>query len=180
MVAAQRRRAEDALRASEMQSHAKLARLAKGVNDEPLPSNGWYWSVSHSRDWSAGIVSHSPVGIDVERIAERGLELQAAVASPSERALFTSFSDRELLRVWTAKEAVLKKAGVGLAELSAARVVEVPSDVCIVISHRRRPHLVHQSERYGYVAALSADAADEGDGVEVIWTWEARDGERGG
>jgi phosphopantetheinyl transferase len=174
-VQRQRQRALAALRCSERESGAELARLEKGAGDEPLPSNGWHWSISHTRAFSAGIVSRAPVGIDIESVVQRRLEVVTTVASPAERELFGAFGPREFIRVWTAKEAVLKKAGVGLAELSAARVISVPSETCLVVSHRGREHFAHQWERDGHVAAISSD--DPGD-LEVHWTWEVRDDQR--
>jgi len=175
-VARQRRRALEALRCSERESGAELGAIEKNADDAPLASNGWHWSIAHTSSFSAGVVSRAPIGIDIESIARRRLEVVAAVASPAERGLFADFGAREFVRVWTAKEAVLKKAGVGLAELSAARVVSVPSERCMVLAHRGRRHLAHQWEHDGHVAAISSD--DEGE-LEVHWTWEVRDAERG-
>jgi 4'-phosphopantetheinyl transferase len=177
-VAEQRRRALEALRCSERETGAELSdALEKDPNDAPLPSNGWHWSISHTRAFSAGIVSRAPVGIDIESVVQRRLEVVTTVASRAERELFRDFGPREFIRVWTAKEAVLKKAGVGLAELSAARVLSVPNDNCLVLSHRGREHLAHQWEYRGHVAAISTD--ESGD-LEVHWTWEAHDGEHDG
>ena len=176
-VEMQRRRALAALRCSEKESGAQLARIEKNAEDAPVASNGWHWSISHTRDYSAGVVSRTPIGIDIEPIRVKRLEVVTSVASDDERSMFDEFGPRELVRVWTAKEAVLKKAGVGLLELSSARVVSVPNDTCLVISHRGRRHLAHQWERSGHVAAISSD--DEGD-LEVHWTWEVRDGEPSG
>jgi 4'-phosphopantetheinyl transferase len=175
-VERQRRRAIEALHCSERESGAELAVLEKDADDAPLASNGWHWSISHTSDFSAGIVSRARVGIDIESVSRRRLELVTAVASPTERELFPEFGAREFVRVWTAKEAVLKKAGIGLAELSAARVLSVPNDQCLIVAHRGRRHLAHQWEHDGHVAAISTD--DAGD-LEVHWTWEVRDAERG-
>lgn len=176
-VEMQRRRALAALHCSEEESGARLARVEKNDDDAPVASNGWHWSISHTRAFSAGVVSRTPIGIDIEPIRVKRLEVVTAVASDDERSMFGEFGPRELVRVWTAKEAVLKKAGIGLLELSSARVVSVPNDTCLVIEHRGRRHLAHQWERSGHVAAISCD--DDG-ALEVHWTWEVRDGERNG
>jgi 4'-phosphopantetheinyl transferase len=175
-VERQRQRALAALRCSERESGAELAALEKNADDAPIVSNGWHWSISHTSAFSAGVVSRAPIGIDIESVVQRRLEVVTAVASRAERELFPDFGAREFVRVWTAKEAVLKKAGVGLTELSSARVLSVPNDQCMILAHRGRRHLAHQWEYLGHVAAISSD--DAGD-LEVHWTWEVRDAERG-
>ena len=72
---------------------------------------------------------------------------------------------------------ILVNSPSGPSVKGIARVVSVPNDTCLVISHRGRRHLAHQWERSGHVAAISSD--DEGD-LEVHWTWEVRDGEPSG
>ena len=58
---------------------------------------------------AATTVHRAPIGIDVEAIAERRMDVVRLVLSPREEALFDGFSWLAFTRAWTAKEAVLKE-----------------------------------------------------------------------
>lgn len=165
----QSRHARLALNHSALVSGAELGELAKNADDAPLPSNGWYWSISHTRTYAAGVVAKQPVGIDIERIEARGDDIAALVATESEIALLGGFDEHAFMRLWTAKEAVLKKAGVGLSGLSQCRLVAVLDERRMLVSHRNREHTVHQHVHDMHIAAVSADISGD---VDIEWTWE--------
>jgi 4'-phosphopantetheinyl transferase len=73
----------------------------------------------------AAVIAPHPVGIDVERIHSRKDGLFEAVATDDEWRLVDGKDWETLYRVWTAKEAVLKAAGIGLVGLDDCRIVEV-------------------------------------------------------
>lgn len=156
-VAEQSRHARLALMQSAERAGAQLGELEKGEHDAPLPSLGWHWSISHARAFSAGVVSRTPVGIDVEAIVPRKQELVPRVASRAELELLGGFRWETFFRIWTAKEAVLKKAGCGILELSRCALVAAPSLDQLIVSHRERDHAVRLLLRHGHVAAISAD-----------------------
>ena len=170
--------ARAALRRSAEHCSAELGALRKNDDDAPLPSNGWHWSVSHTHSWAAGAVARSSIGIDVERIEPQRQEVVREVASRAELDLFDGFTWRAFARVWTAKEAVLKKAGCGLSELSGCTVVAVPNSDGIVVGHRDAHHYVHQRYYDEHVCSLSVDpiagdaAATNAPDVSVRWHWE--------
>jgi phosphopantetheinyl transferase len=83
----------------------------------PLPANGTYWSASHTQGAAGAAVAPFPVGFDLER--ER--DLRPALV---ERFLSADEPRIEPLVAWTAKEAVLKKLGIGIAGLSRCRILE--------------------------------------------------------
>ena len=159
--------ARRALAASAEESGAALGELEKDANDAPLPSCGWHWSISHAAHWAAGVVARVPVGIDVERVEPVAQEVVAEVATREELDLFDGFSWLAFARLWTAKEAVLKKAGCGLSELSGCRLVAAPG-LAVVVHHRGRDHFVHQSVQHGHVCSLASDALE---GLAVAWSW---------
>jgi len=163
-VAEQSRHARLALMHSADFAGAHLGELEKGEHDAPLPSLGWHWSISHARGFSAGVVSRSPVGIDVEAIVPRKQELVPRVASRTELELLGGFRWESFFRIWTAKEAVLKKAGCGILELSRCTLVAAPSLEQLIVAHRDHAHVVRILQRHGHVAAIAAD----GD-AEVEW-----------
>jgi len=166
-VAARSAHARVALAESARRSNAELGPLAKGEHDAPLPTNGWHWSISHAHGYSAGVVARAPVGIDVEAIVPRRQELVQRVAQRAEFDLLEGFRWETFFRIWTAKEAVLKKAGCGILELSSCTVVAAPAVDHLVLSHRGSEHTVRLLVRNAHVAAIACDGSHE-----VEWTLE--------
>ena len=119
------RHARQALEMSAEKSGIRLDALEQDERNAPLPSNGTYWSITHKNEYVGGVVSPSPAGIDIEKICPRAKSLFRKTADEAEWALadksFTTF-----FRYWTAKEAVLKAAGIGLRDLSKCRIRKVP------------------------------------------------------
>lgn len=118
------RHARQALKRSAEKSSIRLGVLAQDERNVPLPFNGTYWSITHKNEYVGGVVCPLPTGIDIEKICPRAKSLFRKTADEAEWALadrtFTTF-----FRYWTAKEAVLKAAGVGLKDLSKCRISRV-------------------------------------------------------
>jgi 4'-phosphopantetheinyl transferase len=118
------RHARRALEMSAEKSRIRLDALAQDERNAPLPFNGTYWSITHKNEYVGGVVCPSPTGIDIEKICPRAKSLFRKTADEAEWALadktFTTF-----FRYWTAKEAVLKTAGIGLRDLSKCRIRRV-------------------------------------------------------
>ena len=116
--------ARRALEQSAKKSNVRLDTLAQDERNAPLPFDGTYWSVTHKNEYVGGVVCPSPTGIDIEKICPRAKSLFRKTADEAEWALadttLTTF-----FRYWTAKEAVLKAAGIGLRNLSNCRISRV-------------------------------------------------------
>ncbi len=112
-----------------------LGPLRKGSRGEPLPNNGIHWSISHTIAYVAAVVADRPIGIDVEGIKDLEPNVLKRIASEVEWSLGTGAIDYFSCRIWTAKEAVLKANGVGLAGLSECRVERVIDDVELGLSY---------------------------------------------
>lgn len=127
-VQRQREYARLALRQSAERSGAPLEGWTQDADGRPLPNDGWYWSISHKRQWAAGVVSRTPVGIDIEHVIPRRDEaLFDVIADAEEWAIVGGRSWENFYRIWTAKEAVLKANGFGIGKLGNCRIRHVAS-----------------------------------------------------
>ena len=117
---------------------------------------GVHWSISHTIAYVAAVAAGRPIGIDVEGIKELDLNVMKRIASSDEWALNTQPIDHFSCRLWTAKEAVLKANGVGLAGLSACRIEEVVDDTELRLSYRGASWSAsHFLELAGFIATVS-------------------------
>lgn len=164
-VAAQSLAARDALReaAARVGCHAREFHQVE-PGGRPLPVDGWHWSISHDDTWVAAVLHTAPVGVDLERVAGRRAALHERVAGAEERALLEPWDALAFTRLWTAKEAVLKAAGVGIAELSSCRLRAVDGED-LLLDHRGEARRVRQRRFREHV--LAVHAGDEP--LEVRW-----------
>ena len=173
-VSNQRRAARAACRDSAQRLGLRLGELRQDESGAPVPVDGWYWSLSHTKGLVGGIVYPAPVGIDVECVKPRRQEVVNLTATRAEFDVLGGFRWRNFTRIWSAKEAVLKKAGCGLAELSKCVVVAAPSTRALVLHHRDALHYVYQCFQRGHFVSIAADVADE---AEIRWDWDGGEAE---
>lgn len=94
----------------------------EGANGKPeLEGSSVHYNLTHTDDLALLAVGFSePVGIDVEkeRVVPEALDIAARMFSERERRLLAEASEEErspvFLRIWTAKEAIVKATGEGL------------------------------------------------------------------
>ena len=159
-----REHARRALHASAELSGCAERRFEKSADDVPRPSGGWHWSVSHSHAHVAACVHRAPVGIDVEERRAIRPELIEHALNAHELARLELLGDQGFLRAWTAKEALLKELGLGLAGLSRCGVREVRGADLLLVEFETQRRLVRQLvEGQRVVSVSSADDA------EVTW-----------
>lgn len=136
-VEALRRRARQAATQSVQYGGWRLVAFEKNAGGVPLPSNGIYWSLSHKEDMVAAVVAPWPVGIDLEKMRPITQGLYKRLAEASEWALAPRKDEVIFFRYWTAKEAVLKAVGKGLAALSHCRIERIVDDLHLRLSYEK-------------------------------------------
>lgn len=121
-VRALSKRARQALERSAGFGGLNLGALEKNPDGVPLPSNGIYWSVTHKETWVAAVAAPFAVGIDLETIRPVTPRLYQRAADEAEWAVMGKPDLERFFRVWTAKEAVLKAEGKGIAGLGHCKI----------------------------------------------------------
>ncbi len=137
-------------------SGLRLERLIKDDEGVPLPENGIYWSLSHKRDVVGGVAAPKRVGFDLETIHPVNDMLFSKVADGDEWNLMAGDRTLNFYRMWTAKEAVVKAVGKGIAGLSRCRIVSVVDDYRMNLTYDETPWLVVHHWFDNHVAALTS------------------------
>ena len=163
--------ARDAVRRSSELSGLAIRHLDKNDRDVPLPDDGVYWSLSHTRRMVAGVVAPGPVGIDLEGPRDVRPELSRRVLDAAEATLLGGRDAERFLRAWTAKEAVLKCLGVGIAGLSHCRVTGLAPDGGIHLEFKTVPYAVHTTAVGDHLAALCVAPTGDAPLPEVRVEW---------
>ena len=145
--------ARRALEISAEKSGVRIGKLDQDERKAPLPFDGTYWSITHKTAYVGGVVAPSPIGIDIEKVCSRTPSLFQKTASESEWALADK-NVETFFRYWTAKEAVLKAAGIGLKALSQCRVVRVPDAQHLEITYNSDTYIVQHHFFDDHIASL--------------------------
>ena len=132
-----------------------LETFPKNEKGAPLPVGGVHWSLTHKSDIAGGVAALLPVGMDLETIRPVSDALLAKVANDDEWQLVGNDSQRNFFRFWTAKEAVLKAVGKGMAGLSRCRVVQMVDDTRMMLVYDEIRWPVVHFWFDGHVAALT-------------------------
>lgn len=163
-VACLRAQARKALALSARYSQVTLGPLVKAKNGAPQPSNGIYWSLTHKNAYVAAVTSLAPVGIDIEEIAPVSEGVANRIAEPDEWDLAHCRDLILFFRYWTAKEAVLKAIGIGLAGLDRCRVETILDELHLRLSYEGRLWTVaHHWSVPDHLVTVTSD------GVDIEW-----------
>ena len=92
----------------------KDEQLSYNEHGKPYLEHGLCFSLSHSRKFAVLAVSEDEIGIDIEmnRDINEGIMNRCFLDDEAE---FAKMSTKNYLRIWTAKEAVLKLLGTGFS-----------------------------------------------------------------
>ena len=99
-----------------------------------------YVTISHCDEMVACAISHTPVGIDIERIRPTKYKLFQKVCLEQELAYIQPQPEQEdvchdpdvlrrFFEIWTANEAYFKKCGTGITDLKSVNVLSLPRQV---------------------------------------------------
>ena len=147
------RQARQALELSAERSLVRIGKLAQDERNAPLPFDGNYWSITHKPEYVGGVIAPSPVGIDIEKICSRTKSLFKKTATENEWAL-ADMTFKTFFRYWTAKEAVLKAAGIGLKALSQCSVIQVPDAQQLDIEYDAKTYRIEHHYFDDHIASI--------------------------
>ena len=85
--------------------------LSYDDNGKPHLLNNKFISISHSFDYCGVIVSDVKVGLDIEKLRSKILNISNKFVSSSDRNLIKLDSVENITKIWTIKEAVFKAFG---------------------------------------------------------------------
>jgi 4'-phosphopantetheinyl transferase len=158
-------RAREALKRSAERMQIELGSVEKDSRGAPLPFQGYFWSLTHKPDYVGGVIAPCAVGMDLEKIRSCSAALFRRIATGEEWALASRCDPEPLFfRYWTAKEAVLKTAGEGIADLSRCKIRQVVDETHLLVDYAGQSWGVEQVFFDGHVAAVA------GRGVRMEWT----------
>jgi len=153
-VKALSRQAREALHVCARKSGIVVGELLKDANGAPLPFEANYWSLTHKPAYVGAVISPRDTGIDIEAVKEVSEGVMRKTAGDEEWRLSDEDPATLFFRYWTAKEAVLKAAGVGISGLSKCRVKAVPDESHLRLDYRGVPYLVEHFFFDGHVATV--------------------------
>lgn len=95
-----------------------------------------HFNLSHCRDAAICVVSDHPVGVDIESIHRYSESLARYVMSDTEmeEILHADYPALAFIRLWTRKEAVVKRSGHGISNDMKHVLEELPFEIETVVN----------------------------------------------
>ena len=146
--------ARNALELSAEKCQLRLGELKKDDQGVPLPFDGHYWSLTHKPKYVGAVISLQKTGIDIEEVRSMSDPMFQRVASDREWQLGGGRSETLFFRFWTAKEAVLKAEGVGMAGLSNCVVTRLSGRQYLEITYQQKKYLIEHVYFNGHIASV--------------------------
>lgn len=119
--------------------------LEKEVSGKPIPVDVGrkkiYWSLSHSENYVAFIISDSPTGIDIAEYRERDASL-LDTQSDDEYDILWGKDWVNFYILWTAKESLIKAVGNTLDDMKDISLLEKISDSESLFGFRQKNYRI--------------------------------------
>ncbi|MEM7307540.1 MAG: 4'-phosphopantetheinyl transferase superfamily protein [Planctomycetota bacterium] len=127
----------------------------------PFGAGSWRWSAANTRGAALAAVAPVRVGVDLEALDRPRVAPAKEFADAGELALCESWDREHTLALWTAKEAVLKMVGCGIAELRACRLAAPLSLASgeVTLAHRGERRRVSLVQSSGFLLAAAFEEA---------------------
>jgi len=119
----------------------------------------WHWSTTNTTGLAAAVVAPVRVGIDAEWLDRPRIEAPLDYFEETERALLGLDERCGVLALWSAKEAVLKLTGIGMAGMGRVRLLAAPTGNRLSLAFDGEAYEVVLLWEGEHVIALAADAA---------------------
>lgn len=148
-------RARDACRASAARSGLELSDFPKDGDGAPLPCGDVHWSITHKDAMVGGVADRAPAGLDVEFVTPRDEGLFDYIGSAAEWEALGGRGWDRFFRLFTAKEAALKRRGVGIAGLRSCRAQGWNGER-LLLCYKGETTEVEFFECSGHLAAIAA------------------------
>jgi len=148
------RLARQALQICAKKSRIQLGDLSKDDVGAPQPFDDHFWSLTHKPRYVGAIISLQRTGIDIEEIKPISNGLYKRIAKNSEWRLEPDRSEKLFFRYWTAKEAVLKAQGLGMAGLSKCTIRRIIDQYHLEVLYQDNRYFIEHIYFNGHIAAV--------------------------
>ena len=146
--------ARQALEICAEKSQVQLGVLVKDHKGVPQPFDNYYWSLTHKPKYVGAVISLDCAGIDIEEIKPISNAMFKRVATDSEWQLWNDRSEKLFFRYWTAKEAVLKAEGLGMAGLSKCTIKRLKDQHHLEVTCQDKRYLIEHIFFNGHIASV--------------------------
>lgn len=119
----------------------------------PIALNGLHWSIAHKDEYVAAAVAKEPVGIDIETLIPRHPALFDFFSS-DEWAVLGERSWLNFYMLWTAKEALSKKMGIGMDALPHMKLAARGAQE-MTLTYTSTDHRICIFPNYNYLCAYT-------------------------